>query len=190
MMQKYHPREDSSASQQHIHRIMNILQNKQATIQEIETQTGLSNQSITESIETLKSIGCITQSQKNGIEPAYMIPDNHPFLQPKSSLTKTIREMIPVLATAGGFTLLLKLGAPHLFHTHFINQEQIVSEVPPYDAAFQGPIGGMADTSTDLITESTSPLFLSDVAVWFFLGALFTVIIYILFEYIRKRRSH
>lgn len=178
-------------------KILSLLAEEELTASDVSSRLKIPLNTTGYNIDKLVSSGLVEKSSnffwsvKGKKTPVYKVANKKIVISPK----KSVKGIVPAVLISGLFALGLKISKP------FTGVEQLagsgVAKAVPESAAVLGTPEGIssyyADEAIRAVPEAvsvTSAVSSSNIWAWFFIGALFSLIVFFLWDFIfSKRRS-
>jgi DNA-binding transcriptional ArsR family regulator len=177
-------------------KILDYLADKDSTESELSTKLNIPISTVHYNLQQLIKGGLVVVEEyhysKKGKEiNHYKLANKYIIIAPKSTygIKEKLKGLLPVAILAGIGAGLIQFFS-NLSGKSSLAANKIVAESTPMMIERALPVADLAQEAIPMIVEeSVNSLFISNIAVWFFIGAISSILSYILVDYLMSKKK-
>ena len=169
-------------------KILDYLANKEATESELAEKLQLPISTVHYNLQQLMETGLISAEEfhysKKGKEIShYKLANKYIIIAPKSTfgIKEKLKSILPVALIAAGAA-----GTIQFLDNYFSSQALMPQELIAAKSMAADTVAEAAPALMSQAAEQTAPSLFQNVALWFFIGALFALLVYFIISVFRK----
>ena len=175
-------------------KILDYLANKESTESELASKLNIPISTVHYNLQQLMETGLIDAEEYHYSEKGkevnhYRLANKYIIIAPKNTygIKEKLKSILPVVFIVSGAALAIQLMNNYFSAGNMMNAKETASDMGARFASAPAMQKAAAETTNQMTQNSQSIFSFTNIALWFFIGAVFALLVYFLVGFNRKK---